>query len=306
MIYQNCNLCGKDNWRLRYPATGKNSAEPSVDAFRCTSPGYGNHPQIVQCNNCGHVYANPRWLGSELLELYEAVEDETYVTERLGREKTFAKHLRAIEKITGPGSGRHLLDVGAYVGVFVEVACKQGWQAIGVEPSDWATSNALAREIPVFQGTLEAPELEGRQFDVITLWDVIEHVDDPSAELAKCYELLKPGGMIAIHTMDVNSLTASLMGQRWPWLMDMHVHYFSRKSMRLFLEKNHFEIIWEGTQGRYLSLGYLLSRIAGLSAIAGKVIASLVRFAGLEEVLVPVNFGDLFTAYARRPDEGES
>jgi SAM-dependent methyltransferase len=153
---------------------------------------------------------------------------------------------------------------------------------------------------------LEAPELVGCQFDVITLWDVIEHLDDPSAELAKCYELLKPGGMIAIHTMDVNSLTATLMGPRWPWLMDMHVHYLSRKSMRLFLEKNHFEVIWEGTQGRYLSLRYLVSRIAGLSPFIGKAVGNLVRFARMEEVLVPVNFGDLFTVYARRPNEEES
>ncbi len=305
MIYQNCNLCGQDDWSLRYPHTGKNSAELSVEAFRCTCPEYGNHPQIVQCNNCGHVYANPRWLGSELLEAYGAVEDETYVVERSGREKTFARHLNAIEKFKGPASGRQLLDVGAYVGIFVEVACMQGWQAIGVEPSDWASRNALARGIPVIQGTLEATELGGRQFDVVTMWDVIEHVDDPSTELAKCYDLLKPGGMIVLHTMDVDSLTARLMGQRWPWLMDMHVHYFSRKSMRLFLEKNHFEIMWEGTQGRYLSLRYLVSRIAGLSLFIGKVVGNLVRFARIGEVLVPVNLGDLFTVYARRPNEGE-
>jgi SAM-dependent methyltransferase len=240
------------------------------------------------------------------LEAYDSVEDETYVIERLGREKTFAKHLESIEKITGPGAGRELLDVGAYVGIFVEVACQQGWQAIGVEPSDWAAGMAQANGIPVFHGTLESPELKNRRFDVITLWDVIEHLDDPSTELARCYELLKPGGRLAIHTMDIDSLVARLMGQRWPWLMDMHVHYFGRATMRRLLEKNQFEVIWEGSQGRYLSLRYLVSRVTGLNASMGKVVAGLVRFTGLEEVLVPVNFGDLFTVYARRPNEGES
>lgn len=301
MDYSNCNLCEKDDWRLRYPATGKNSAELSVDAFRCTSPEYGSHPQIVQCNNCGHIYANPRWTGLELLEAYGAVEDETYIFERSGREKTFIKHLGEIEKFIGPASGRQLLDVGAYTGIFVDIACKDGWQAIGVEPSDWATGEAVTQGIPVFQGTLESPELDGRQFDVITMWDVIEHVDDPSAELARCYELLKPGGMIVIHTMDVSSFTAMLMGRRWPWLMDMHVHYFSRKTMRQFLEKNHFEVFWEGTQGRYLSLGYLVSRITGISSSIGRAVGKVVKFVKMQEVLVPVNFGDLFTVYARRP-----
>ena len=305
MNYQNCNLCGQDDWHVRYPATGTNSSELFVEAFRCTSPEYGQHPQIVQCNNCGHIYSNPRWQGSELLQAYEAVEDETYVLEKAGREKTFAKHLESIEKITGPGAGRDLLDVGAYVGIFVEVACNHGWQAVGVEPSEWAAGVAVANGIPVIHGTLEAPDLADRRFDVITLWDVIEHVDDPSGELARCYELLKPGGMLAIHTMDVDSLIARLMGQRWPWLMDMHVQYFARRTMRLFLKKNHFEIIWEGSQGRYLSLRYLVSRVSGFSSTLGHAIAGLVRSTGLEEVLVPVNFGDLFTVYARRPDAGE-
>ena len=114
MITVNCNLCGRDDYRVRFPAT----AEPDalrVDAFRCTHAGYGHHPQIVECRHCGLVYTNPRWPTETVLDAYAAVEDETYIEERHGRELTFRHHLRQIERIIGPAEGRALLDVGAYI-----------------------------------------------------------------------------------------------------------------------------------------------------------------------------------------------
>lgn len=301
MIHVNCNICGCDDWQLRFPATARNESQPDVAAFRCTSSGYGTHQQIVQCRHCGYVYTNPRWQGDELLEAYQAVEDDTYVLERAGRERTFADHLRAFEKYTGPGDGRSLLDVGAYIGIFVEVAIASGWQAMGIEPSSWATGVAQDNGLPVYQGTLDSEMLNGRRFDAITMWDVIEHVDDPAAEVAKARDLLYPGGLMAIHTMDIDSLTAKVMGRRWPWLMDMHIHYFSQATMKRLLQDHGLEVLWSGAQGRYLSLGYLASRVAGISRPLGSVVEGLVQGAGLADRSVPVNFGDLFTVYARRP-----
>jgi len=128
MITVPCNLCGRDDYRVRFPATTEPDAL-RVDAFRCTHAGYGHHPQIVECRHCGLVYANPRWPTDTVLEAYTSVEDETYVEERHGRELTFRHHLRRIERIVGPAAGRALLDVGAYIGVFVEVAAAAGWRA---------------------------------------------------------------------------------------------------------------------------------------------------------------------------------
>jgi SAM-dependent methyltransferase len=297
-----CNLCGRDEWSLRFPATMQvDSLE--VDAFRCTNPGYGSHTQIVECNHCGYVYANPRWEAAELVGAYAAVEDETYLEERTGRELTFRKHLQALEKKSGPGNGRKLLDIGAYIGVFVEAAQAAGWDALGVEPSRWAAKVAQEHGLPVIVGTQDAPALAGQQFDVVTMWDVIEHVDDPMGELKKSYALLKPGGFLAVHTMDIDSLAARVMGRRWPWLMDMHIHYFSERTLTEMIEKCGFEVVWIGPQGRFLSLGYLATRIGGLSGWLGRLFGGLFRALRLDSAAVPVNFGDLITAYGRRPDQ---
>jgi cyclopropane fatty-acyl-phospholipid synthase-like methyltransferase len=208
--------------------------------------------------------------------------------------------------MTGPALGRRLLDVGAYIGVFVEVAQAAGWDATGVEPSSWAVEVAQRRGVRVRQGTQDSPWLDGQSFDVITMWDVIEHVPNPSAELARAYALLKPGGVIAVHTMDVDSLAARVMGERWPWLMDMHIHYFSPRTLGQMLQQHGFEVAWSGAQGRYLRLGYLASRLSALNRTLGRGAMALVRRLGLEAVAVPVNFGDLFTTFARRPETGRA
>ena len=214
---------------------------------------------------------------------------------------TFGKHLQALQKRIGPANGRALLDVGAYIGVFVEVARSAGWDACGVEPSSWAAQVARQQGITVIHGTQDAPELQDRSFDVITMWDVIEHVADPSAEMAKAFQLLHPGGWLVVHTMDIGSLTARLMGPRWPWFMDMHIHYFSQRTMRRMLQNNGFQVSWSGLQGRYLRMNYLASRIAALSPLLGKITGWMIDRLRLGGVAVPVNFGDLFTVYARRP-----
>ncbi len=299
MIKVNCNLCGRDDYRVRFPATTEADA-PRVEAFRCTHAGYGHHAQIVQCRHCGLVYANPRWPVDVVLDAYTAVEDETYVEERQGRELTFRHHLRHLERFTGPAEGRALLDVGAYIGVFVEVAAQSGWQAQGVEPSSWAAAAAQRRGLNVCQGTLETVALPEASFDVITLWDVIEHFADPAAELARARRLLRPGGWLLVHTMDIDAPVARLMGRRWPWLMDMHLYYFTRRTLREMVAAQGFDVVWQGTQGRYLRLGYLASRVAGLHAGLGRLARGAVGRLGLDEAAVPVNFGDLMTCIGRK------
>lgn len=299
MKYVLCNVCGADNWTVRYPSTLA-SGGLQVEAFRCTSAGYGEHTQIVECHECGHIYANPTWEVHELMDAYETVEDETYVEEREGRELTFSKHLEAVEALFGAANGRSLLDVGAYIGVFVEIAQKSGWQATGVEPSAWAVGEAKQRGLNVIEGTMDAPELTGRQFDLVTLWDVIEHVEDPKGEILKAHGLLKPGGMLVMHTMNTDSLLAKVMGGRWPWYMAMHVHFFSKRTLTRLMEDAGFDVKLARTEGRYLRLGYVATRIGGINAIFGRIAETIVHKFGWESVAVPINFGDLFTIYGTK------
>ncbi|MBM4421921.1 MAG: class I SAM-dependent methyltransferase [Chloroflexi bacterium] len=302
-----CNLCGADECRELYPSTlSPNGRGKGGSAFLCTSPDYGQHYRVVQCLRCGYVYANPRGDPAEVMQAYESVEDPLYLRERAGRERTFRKHLKPLHRVAGEPNGRKLLDVGAYIGVFVEVARAAGWDAEGIEPSGWAVGEAVRAGLPVRRGTLSSVGFPSESFDVITLWDVIEHFDDPRAELDHVFRLLKPGGVVVIHTIDMGSLTAKLMGARWPFLMEMHIAFFSRATLRAMLERVGFQYVGDHTEGRYLRLGYLAGRVsAAFGSWVGRPLERAIAALKMGEWMAPVNTLDLFTAYGRKAARGD-
>jgi 2-polyprenyl-3-methyl-5-hydroxy-6-metoxy-1,4-benzoquinol methylase len=298
----NCNLCESDDIVLLYPSTlPENTDHPhNVEALQCTHLGYGIHGPVVKCRGCGLVYVNPRVNGSDVLDDYKEVVDELYVQERQGRVLTFQRHLRPLEGVAGPPNGRRLLDVGCHIGVFVEVAQQGGWDAWGIEPSRWAAEQARAGDLKVVNGTLATSGFEDASFDVITMWDVIEHVPDPRQELQQVYRLLKAGGIVVIHTIDIESPFARLMGRRWPWLMEMHLYYFSPRTLRRMVEGIGFKVIHSSPQGRYLQLGYLISRLQPYSRPVYRLLDAVVTRLNLRAIAVPINLGDLFTMYAQK------
>jgi 2-polyprenyl-3-methyl-5-hydroxy-6-metoxy-1,4-benzoquinol methylase len=306
MEFVRCNLCGTNNSVLLFPSTiNYVSSQDDYSAFRCTSTGYGKHDAIVKCRQCGLVYANPRKGNQEVLAKYVNVEDPLYAEERQGRVMTFGKHLRPLERFIGPPAGRLLLDVGAHIGIFVDVANKAGWKAIGIEPSRWSVEIARQSGIEMIEGTLASSDLPDNHFDVVTLWDVIEHLSDPLSELQNVFRVIKPGGWVVIHTMNIESPFARLMGRRWPWLMEMHLCYFSPQTLRCMLEAANFEWKMGRTQGRYLRLGYLVSRFQPYAPSLTALVSKLVGRIGVDHLPVAINLGDLMTVYARKRVAGK-
>ena len=295
-----CNLCGARDATLFYPSTLTNPSLNAAD-FRCTSSVYGVHPPIVRCNVCGLVYANPRWDSSLVSASYSVIEDPTYVEERDGRVLTFSRNLAPFESLVASNSPtRRLLDVGCHIGVMIELAQARGWEAWGIEPSVWAAEQARARGLHVVTGTLSDAQIPENYFDVVTMWDVIEHLTDPAAEVRNVHRVLKPGGVFAIHTIDIESFFARAMGNRWPWLMEMHLYYFSPRTLSKMLAQHGFHLIRSSAQGRYLRLGYFATRIEPYSKRIYRALDALVARLKLGGVAIPVNFGDLFTLYARK------
>lgn len=297
-----CNLCGADDPRLIFPGTLHSLQRGNWEAFRCTHPGYGYHLPVVQCRQCGLRYANPRFTEDEVLSRYEEVEDPTYIEQLPGRLLTFDMRLRHMERFTGPPDGRKLLDVGAYVGACIQVANARGWDARGLEPGHWAAAEAQHNGLNVQQGTLQGNPPEPESLDVITAWDVFEHYVDPLREVQDLARALKPGGWLVVHTMDCQAPLARLMGPRWPWLMEMHLHYFSRETLSALLRAAGFEIKHIFAEGRFIRLDYLMTRVAAFSPALARAGWWMIERMGLGKRAVKINTGDLMTLYARKPD----
>ena len=296
-----CNLCGADDYTEHIASTLSPHKSGDWHVYACTSGGYGRHGPIVKCNQCGFVYANPRRQSDDVLEIYETVKDPLYLEERQGRILTFKHHLQPMEAFTGPAQHRRLLDVGAYTGIFVDIAQHHGWDAMGIEPSEWAVQEARAQGLNMQLGTLEDATLPAEYFGVVTMWDVIEHVADPLRTLEAAWRVLEPGGYLIVHTMDINSLFSRLLGKRWPWYMEMHLFYFSRRTMSAMLNKVGFDTVWMGAQGRYLQASYLASRVTALIPWLGRPLERLVTKLHLHSCPLRINLGDLFTTYAQKP-----
>jgi SAM-dependent methyltransferase len=121
----------------------------------------------------------------------------------------------ALEQIGHPGPVR-LLDVGAGRGRFVDTARRAGLSAEGLEPSRRGLDAAADRYgIALRAGTIEEEELPDAAFDAITLWHVLEHLEDPQASVTRLARALRPGGVLLIGVPNIASWQARLGGERW-------------------------------------------------------------------------------------------
>ncbi|MBF5042716.1 class I SAM-dependent methyltransferase [Aggregicoccus sp. 17bor-14] len=233
----------------------------------------------------------------ELLGAYRDVEDPLYVAERDNRYLTFRRVLR---HVGAHGEGQRLLDVGAYCGYFVDVAREAGYAAEGLELSRWAAEQARSLGLTVHGETLAQRAARGGSYDVLTLWDVVEHFADPREELRQAFRLVRPGGRIFLSTIDAGSLVARLLGAHWPWLMDMHLFYFDRTTLGALLEEVGFRVTRAVDYTHIVSSGYLLRKagasfpwLAPLARLAGKVAPA--------RLPIPISLGDNMLIEARRP-----
>lgn len=171
------------------------------------------------------------------------------------REATAAMRLETLQRLGVRGGA--LLDVGAAGGYLVERANRAGFEARGVEISEHAVQVA-SRVVPgkVHRGTLETLDLQPDSLDVVTLFDVLEHVPAPQDSLSRLARWLKPGGWLAVTTPDVDSLSARLMAGAWPHYKEEHLFYPSREGLRMLFAATGFEVAHEERAMKYLSVAF--------------------------------------------------
>jgi 2-polyprenyl-3-methyl-5-hydroxy-6-metoxy-1,4-benzoquinol methylase len=166
------------------------------------------HCNITQCRSCGYVFDNPRPTLQALINFYSKPgKYDSWLVELGPRERLWRRRLRKIRSTKKPGT---LLDVGTGIGQFLSLARNDYSEVHGTEVS--ATAVEIAREkygLSLFHGTIDDLVPQGRTFDNITLFHVLEHVPDPKAMLKTCHALLAPGGCLVIA---VPNEVASLRG----------------------------------------------------------------------------------------------
>jgi 2-polyprenyl-3-methyl-5-hydroxy-6-metoxy-1,4-benzoquinol methylase len=295
-----CAVCGADDYAVVYEARYDRETDSDlVQKFRAS----GDElliDRLVRCRRCGFQYVNPRLRGDLIFSAYSEGEDPVYVSQLAARERTFAAALGEIERASR-GRGR-LLDVGTAAGAFVAAARDRGWEAEGCEPNRWmAQWGASHYGIRIREGSVFDQPYEDGSFDVVTLWDVIEHTLDPRAVLARCRSLLKPGGILVVNYPDIGSWIARVLGRRWLFLTSVHLYYFDRRTIRQMLRATGFEAESIRPHVQRLELDYILFRGAILSGAVSNGARAFVRGLGLGRAQVPYWLGQTFVL-ARKTD----
>ncbi len=215
-----------------------------------------NGYHIGKCDSCSLLLVRNPPTKQELLALYSfdaGYHKEFETNHELQREKlsTARYDLNMMEKHLNRQTPGSLLDIGCSTGFFLRVAQEKGWHCKGVELSkDTAKIASEKYSLDVFQGELAEQPFREEEFDVITLWDVIEHLEDPLKTLNDIQHILKKDGIIVFRTPNADGLfpvlslsIAGLTGQ-WPHATPPgHLFQFSRRSIKRLLEESNFEII---------------------------------------------------------------
>jgi SAM-dependent methyltransferase len=190
--------------------------------------------------------------------------------------------------------------VGCWVGFLLSEAQARGWRAEGVEPSAYAA--AYARDqlgLRVQHADLEHADLDAGGYSAVVMADVIEHLIDPAAALARCRELLASGGKLCLILPDAGSPLARAMGRRWWSVIPTHVQYFTRSSLARLLEREGYEILDQGTAPKAFTVRYYLERIGGYSpAVSKRLVAVADRLGRADRMWAP-DFADRMIFIAR-------
>ncbi|MFQ5855672.1 MAG: class I SAM-dependent methyltransferase [Anaerolineae bacterium] len=159
------------------------------------------------------------------------------------RRRHYGYRCRAVRR--AKPAGGQLVDVGCGTGGFLcELQQGGGWQAMGIDINQRALNVARRQGVQVRCGELGDLGLPTASFDVVTMWEVIEHVLNPWDTLAEIHRILKPNGVLLLSTPNGESWQAQLWGMHWlGWEVPRHLQIFSPQTLRQLLEDAGFEIV---------------------------------------------------------------
>lgn len=203
---------------------------------------------IVQCQGCGLCFTSPRPTPDAIAQFYPESYEPHRAPARANaaprnavRRPRWSGDLR--KSLPWHGQGR-LLDFGCGGGSFLARMASQGWTVTGLDASTRAVRRVEERlGLRVLRGTLPHPELRPHSFDVITMWQSLEHVHQPLETLRAAHRLLAPGGKLIVAVPNIDSLPFCWFRRGWIGLdLPRHLTHFSPWTLRAMLQRAGFEV----------------------------------------------------------------
>jgi 2-polyprenyl-3-methyl-5-hydroxy-6-metoxy-1,4-benzoquinol methylase len=245
LIHVPCDLCGVDDTRIKMRLRSHLYLPQILNSLSWVGWEPPERWTLVQCQQCGLIYTNPRVKPSDLDRLYPPTMfwDEKTANVRKKDARRWRDQLALLREFKIAG---RFLDIGCANGFLVEEAQKAGFDAFGVELSEKAVQ--YAREVlglpGVLQGSLEEVGFSEEFFDVITMFDVLEHVPSPRLILNEVVRILRSGGVFIAQLPSVDSLGFRLFGPLWCYTQPaVHLTYFGRRTLTKMMQEAGLTIL---------------------------------------------------------------
>lgn len=199
----------------------------------------------MRCRACGLVFAGRRPSEAELAEHYGSYSRADYDSPI-----TRARYRELLGSFERYRRRNRILDVGCGIGYFLEEARDRGWEAHGSELEERAVEIVRAKGLSCVRAPIEPDTFEPDSFDVVTAFEVVEHVSDPLAEAEAIASALRPGGLLYLTTPNFGSLSRRLLRGRWSVVgYPEHLTYFTPSTLRSWLARFGFESVELTTTG---------------------------------------------------------
>ena len=250
-----CPWCGSENAQLHLELK---------DLFLTQEPF-----KILECKECGLLFTTPRPNKDEIGRYYKS---EEYYSHQENKEGFIPKVYEKVKSVNlknkygiateGKEKGK-ALDIGCGVGDFLHTMEQHGWDCTGVEPSEDAKVIAKKRIKGQLLSSEEQEYLPDNNFDVITMWHVLEHVDDLRWQIQQLHRLCKPGGRIIIALPNYKSYDGQYYKAEWAaYDVPRHLNHFNKETLIKILEESGLrhvkteKLVWDAYYISYMSEKY--------------------------------------------------
>jgi SAM-dependent methyltransferase len=279
LILINCDLCGEKN---------------NIDYLKI----------LKKCLKCNHIFA-PVFLNKKEASViykgdyFNGEEYSNYLEEEISLKKNFALRQQHLKKYL---TSRHkvLLEVGCAYGFYLDIVKNSFEYVEGIDISHDAIKHSKnVKKLNVSE--LDLIDFKVKQpFDVVCMWDTIEHLSSPNSYVKKIGEILNPSGIFAFTTGDIGSFVARLRGKNWRMIHPpTHIHYFSKPSIKFMLKRHGFELLDIKYSGNYRTLDNIIYNLFVLRNNLPWVY-NLCKFMKITKLSICLNLFDIMTVVARK------
>jgi len=288
-MLKNCYLCKTKN-----------------GAFAFNKIGY----KIYQCKNCGLYFLQNETSYKKFIEKYyqkgyfngdkKLRAYANYQEDKVTIQRNMDHYL---EKITAFKKNGYLLDIGCAMGFLLELSEKKGFNSFGLDVSEYAVKIAQKKfGKKIILSSLSEAKLNKNFFDVITMFDLIEHLETPIEDLTNVKNSLKDDGILVIQTGDAESKWAKFMKRSWHFFAPpQHLFFYSRSTIEKVLSKAGFKIIKIEKDGKFISLRYLFHMMRYIKHDGvGDFLHNIVKNNFIGKLPIFLRFNDNMIIYAKK------